>query len=574
MAEIFYVQRGKKKYAYRSTSKYEPGKKYPVTVNEYIGVLNEETGEIIPKKSRMTQPNLFEMKELCCRRFGGSYALLNVAENISLREDLFYSFGPDGERLLACAVAQALSGGPFSSSEETIDGCLIRELQGIGGSFASPRLSEFTKCLGESYGSLESLFERRLRRSEGALSYDLTSTSTHGTMKEWAEWGHNRDGERMRQLNIGLVTDKHGVPAMFEIYPGSIADLKTLERTVDRVQGIKGEACTLVMDRGFGSASNLEYMLDKGIAFVIPGKRSTRCVKELMSRLIKRLGDCDMLRIHGGRNYTVLEEKVAVVRRERKGEDDDDSNDTKDFELVLSDDPRFAEVPEGRLLTAHVCYDAKRAAEDTNDFLLALKGIEDRLSGMDPWAAVRDLKQVAGGYARYFDLEVREGKLSVERKRNAISFSMNRNGMFVMFSRGVGAWEDMMSCYDCRTYVEQAFDVLKNELDGSRWRTADPMTAKGRLVVKFVALMVWCSIAATLRDNNVREPVRTVLQSLDNIMAVGHGVEWRVLEVTKRNRGFLSALRIQKPDERQTLPASQYIPQSAIETAKEGQKAE
>ncbi|MBR4504187.1 MAG: hypothetical protein IKP20_04360, partial [Candidatus Methanomethylophilaceae archaeon] len=80
--------------------------------------------------------------------------------------------------------------------------------------------------------------------------------------------------------------------------------------------------------------------------------------------------------------------------------------------------------------------------------------------------------------------------------------------------------------------------------------------------------------AATLRDNNVREPVRTVLQSLDNIMAVGHGVEWRVLEVTKRNRGFLSALRIQKPDERQTLPASQYIPQSAIETAKEGQKAE
>ena len=574
MAEIFYVQRGKKRYAYRSTSRYEPGKKYPVTVNEYLGVLNEETGEIIPKKSRMPQSNLFEMKELRCRRFGGSYALLNVAESISLREDLFYSFGPDGERLLACAVAQALSGGPFSSSEETIDGCLIRELQGIGGSFASPRLSEFTKCLGESYGNLESLFERRLRRSEGALSYDLTSASTHGTMREWAEWGHNRDGERIKQLNIGLVTDKRGVPAMFEIYPGSIPDLKTLERTVERVQGMKGDACTLVMDRGFGSASNLEYMLDRGISFVIPGKRSTRCVKGLVSRLIKRLGDCDLLSIHGDRTYTVLEEKVAVVRRERRGEDDDDSNDTKDLELVLSDDPRYAEAPEGRILTAHVCYDGKRAAEDSNDFLLALKGIEDRLSGMDPWAAVRDLKKVAGGYAKYFDLRVEEGKLSIERKRNAISFSMNRNGMFVMFSRGVGTWEDMMSCYDCRTYVEQAFDVLKGELDGGRWRTADPVAAKGRLVVKFVALIVWCSIAASLRDRNVKEPVRTVLQSLDNIMAVGHGGEWRVLEVTKRNRGFLSALGIGEPGERQTLSASQYMPQSAIDAAKEDQRAE
>ena len=40
--------------------------------------------------------------------------------------------------------------------------------------------------------------------------------------------------------------------------------MKTLERTVERAQRIKGDVCTLVMDRGFGSASNLEYMIDKG----------------------------------------------------------------------------------------------------------------------------------------------------------------------------------------------------------------------------------------------------------------------------------------------------------------------
>jgi hypothetical protein len=170
------------------------------------------------------------------RHFGGSYALLDISERIGLRGDLFRSFGPDGDRILACATAQALSGGPFLSVEDTADGCLIREFQGIKGSFASQSMSEFTQTLGGLYGNLEDLFEHRLKRTDDALSYDITSASSNSRIKEWAGWGHNRDNERMRQMNIGLVTDRHGVPTMFELYLGSISDVKTLECTVERVQ--------------------------------------------------------------------------------------------------------------------------------------------------------------------------------------------------------------------------------------------------------------------------------------------------------------------------------------------------
>jgi len=287
MPEVFYVQRGNRKYAYTSTSVYKPGSKYPKTVNEYLGVLDEETGKIIPKKNRVSDEKILDDDTLTGRRFGGSYALLDVAERIGLREDLFRSFGTDGDRILACAVAQALSGGPMSSTDDTVEGCLIRELLGIRGSFSSPRMSEFTKIMGESYGNLEDLFEFRLKRTDSALSYDLTSASTNSRIREWAEWGHNRDDERMKQMNIGLVTDRHGVPVMFELYPGSIADVKTLERTVERVRELKGGECTLVMDRGFGSAANLKYMLENDLSFVIPGKRGTKCVKSLMSVLVK-----------------------------------------------------------------------------------------------------------------------------------------------------------------------------------------------------------------------------------------------------------------------------------------------
>lgn len=535
MPKVFYVQRGKRKYAYTSTSVYEPGSKYPKTVNEYLGVLDEDTGKIIPKKNRAVDEKSLDGDGISGKRLGGSWFLLNLAERIGLREDLFGSFGAEGDTVLACAIAQALSGGPFTDVGDTMEGCMVRELMGIGKSLTSPRLSEKTRMLGSAFHNTEDLFERRLARAGGLLSYDLTSVSTHSSIGGWEEWGYNRDGESLKQMNIGLITDRMGVPAMFEMYPGSISDVSTLERTVDRVKEMGKGDCVMVMDRIFGSAGNLEYMIANGYSFVLPGKKGTRCVKSLISKLVKRRHDADLWKMHDGTAYTVLEAEVAIVPKRRPSDEDEDSNDTREYELVLDDDERFRDVPEDMRMKAYACHDSKRSAEELNTLMAALHGIEQKLRKMDPYAAVNGLKKVAGGYAKYFDLSVRDGELNIERRNNAMSFAYNRGGTFVMFSNGLDSWDDMMACYDCRTYVEQAFDSLKNELDGGRWRVSDPETARGRLVIKFVALIMWCTVAAGLRKDKKPEPVRTVLQSLDNILAVGSKDKWRVLEVTNLN---------------------------------------
>ena len=82
---MFYVQRGKRKYAYTSTSVYEPGSKYPKTVNEYLGVLDEDTGKIIPKKNRAADEKSLNGDGISGKRLGGSWFLLNLAERIGLR---------------------------------------------------------------------------------------------------------------------------------------------------------------------------------------------------------------------------------------------------------------------------------------------------------------------------------------------------------------------------------------------------------------------------------------------------------------------------------------------------------
>lgn len=342
--EVLYVRRGKK-YAYASASVYQPGGKYPNAVNECLGVLDEETGKIIPKKNGGSADKILDDDSLIGRRSGGSYVLLNIAERIGLRGDLFGSYGPAGEQALACAVSQAPSGGPLSSTEDTVDGCPIRELQGVRAGFDSPRMSELAKTMGGSFGCLEEPFESRSKRTNDALSYDIMSASTNGCIKGRAEWGHDRDNEKTRQMNIGLVTDKRGVPAMFEPYPGlhgGREDAGTHSGTRTRAEG--GD-CTLMMDRGFGSADNLKYMLENGPSSVMPGKKGTKCVKSLMSMLVKEKRHADSPMVHGKRAYSVFESKVAIVPKQRNcGPDGPENNDTAGYELVLPDDERFSKA--------------------------------------------------------------------------------------------------------------------------------------------------------------------------------------------------------------------------------------
>ena len=490
---------------------------------------------------------------------------MSLAESCGLREDLFGAFGKDGDRVLAAAVAQVLTGGPMSSAELELDGDMACQLLGIADTFPSPRMSELTSKLGGSAACLEQLFGLRTARAQGLLAYDITSVSTYSGLGGWGDWGHNRDGEKLRQMNIGLVTDRRAVPTMFEIYPGPISDVSTLRRTAERIREMGGRGSVLVMDRGFGSADNLRYLIESGIPFVIPGKRQAGCVKDLMSELIKDRESPDRVMIHGGTVYSVIETEAAAVRKDAGGRDPDDPDDEGEWEIVLPGDPRFAEVPESMRMRACACYDARSAAEERGKMQKALRGIEAKLRGMDPWAAVNGLKDIAGGYAKFFDLKVEGGELIIGRRRNAVSFAMNREGMFVMFSYGVGSWEEMMSDYDCRAYVEQAFDVLKNDLDGGRWRTADPQTARGRLAVKFVALILWFTLAGRLRDAEGRVPVQSALQSLDTAMAIGDGRRWRVTEITARSRRLLAALGVPMPGRIVETEPYDFIPKKYLE---------
>ena len=107
---------------------------------------------------------------------------------------------------------------------------------------SSPRLSELTKDVGRMEGEKEEFFAKRLDAEDGLLVYDLTSESTYSVRNPKVEWGRNKDHIPAKQINLGLVTNRVGMPLMFRLFPGSTADVATLKRLVDD-EGQDAETC-------------------------------------------------------------------------------------------------------------------------------------------------------------------------------------------------------------------------------------------------------------------------------------------------------------------------------------------
>ena len=87
---------------------------------------------------------------------------------------------------------------------------------------SSQSLSRMLSRIGESTANLE--FSRRLIQHISTCStlvYDITSVSSYSQSISLLEYGYNRDGLELPQINLSLIVDKDlGIPVMYDLYPG------------------------------------------------------------------------------------------------------------------------------------------------------------------------------------------------------------------------------------------------------------------------------------------------------------------------------------------------------------------
>ena len=539
--KITYEKRDGKTYAYRCTSKRVPGKPYPVSEKEYLGAVDPGTGNIIPKK--VAQDGLkFMLKDgsFRTRDYGNVLLAKHVIDEIKIREDLEMSFGNATPQILALATAQAISPTPFMDIEVVMENTCIPQMMNVDENiFSSQRLSEAVKILGEADGCTEDLFELRVKRASGAFLYDMTSQSTYSGMNGMAEFGKNRDNEHLKQMNIGMATTFEGDPVAFDIFPGSISDTVTLKRFVDNMKR-RSPGCRIVIDRGFESAGNVADMMSEGIDFIMPCTVVSDRIKKLLTDFSPYVSVSKYDRLHNGHVYSVMERELGI-RAVRDG------TDTK-FEYVNDDEQNFSDC-EYRV-KAYVCFDSRKRSDDEQELKTALIQKMRELNGKKFDDPAVSFSNKTGWMKKYLEYTVDEnGIMHVEHKNNAMTFFRNRAGMFIMLTPNAD-WDTVMTSYDARNSIETAFDVYKNDLDGRRGRTGDPVRAKGRFLIKFIALMMRVKMQRVISKSNIRDlTVDNALLSASTYKVIVNGEHKVRTEKTKRVRDIFKLFEIKEPEQ-------------------------
>ena len=102
------------------------------------------------------------------------------------------------------------------------------------------------------------------------LFFDTTSTYFERDAEETGQdafrlYGHSKDSRPdLPQIVIGLAVTREGIPVRCWVWPGNTADVAVLPEVKDDLRGWRLGRVVTVVDRGFSSKSNLDYLRRAG----------------------------------------------------------------------------------------------------------------------------------------------------------------------------------------------------------------------------------------------------------------------------------------------------------------------
>ena len=384
---------------------------------------------------------------------------------------------------------------------------------------ASQRVSELLCRVGES--NIPDRFMSQLiegTSTKSTLIYDITSLSSYSQLINLLEYGYNRDGVDLPQINMSLIMDKDkGIPVMYDIFHGSISDVSTLSGTLKKIKAHGVQNYVAVMDRGFFSLGNLCELLDNKISFVMAAKLQLNDLKQLMTEAQKDIDDVKYL--HKFNNEPIFAKPITynIDNMEVRG---------------------------------YVYYDPKLEQSEKQTLLSRLYDIREELlkvrlkKNSSPQVA---FKEKARGFGNFFEWNVVDNRFDVSIKQNAVTQRMNKMGKYILFYSGDFDWLNCLSLYRERDEIEKSFKALKNEIDILPLNTHSEKTTRGFIFVAFLSLIIRTRLINMMREAKLLDKysVELLLLQLEKLrkITLADG-QILVTEMTKKQREILQALNL------------------------------
>ena len=366
--------------------------------------------------------------------------------------------------------------------------------------YSDSKVSDFFASVTDDQriGFLNEWNSNRDHREKIYISYDSTNKNCQAGNIEMVEFGHAKDDKNLPVFNYSIAYDTYNrEPLFYEQYPGSIVDISQLQFMLEKASGYGYRHAGFILDRGYFSKENIQYMDKCGYDFVIMVKGMNSFVSDLILENKGKFENSRECNIRQYKTYgmTVKKQLYASDTRERY------------FHLFYSDHKAAAEREQ---------IDARM--ERMMRYLNSLKGQK---------------VTIGEGYKEYFHLEIYEedGTFLFARERaDVIERERDLGGYFAVVTSEKMTAKEALELYKSRDASEKLFKGDKSYLGNKSLRVQSDEAASAKIFVEFVALIVRCKMYTMLKDEVFR------MEKHPNYMTVPAAI--RELEKIEMVRGL------------------------------------
>ena len=360
----------------------------------------------------------------------------------------------------------------------------------------------------QSIGVLNSWNETRNHLEKIYISYDSTNKNCQAGDIEMVEFGHPKVDVGQPVFNYAVAYDTHNQePLFYEKYPGSLNDISQLQFMLDKAFGYGYKKIGFILDRGYFSCENIQYMDKCGYSFVIMVKGMASLVNELV---LEHKGTFESKRVNNIYEYgvygkTVKHRLYAGDKKERY------------FHLYHSI--------------------SKESAERA--------GIENRLNQMTLYLKKyqNKVKEFGPGFEKYFNLhydEKTQAFVLPEERCTVVERELDLAGYFCIITSEKMSAKEAIELYKSRDTSEKLFRGDKSYLGNKSIRVYSEESARAKIFVEFVAMILRCKMYTKLKEemkklekkpNYMTVPAALkelekieMVRQLDNVYRLDHAV--------------------------------------------------
>lgn len=500
-------------YVYESVSYWDKEKKQPRNKRVCIGKIDPDSGTFVP--SKRLKPDQAVARDpvvtASASIIGPSLILDTFTARLGLEGLLKSCFPKCYKQIQMMAYYLVAQGGALSHCELWSKS----HAPDLTTSLTSQRISEMLCDI--TIDEKQTFCTKWMKKifEDDYLCYDITSISSYSEQNEYIKYGHNRDKERLPQLNLAMLFGQKGrLPLYYQQLPGNITDVTTLHNLTKTFKAMEVTSLNYVMDKGFYSKKNIDNLLANRHKFTVSVPINNKWVQQVIDDVYQD--------IHGPQGYQRIDNETLYVHTRL-----------------------YPWGEENRRCYLHLYYNAYARAVAVDRFNEELIGYKNELqSGMQ-------IKEHADAYNTFFVIKTTPKRgMQVSYNDEAVSQYIKRyTGFQAILSNSIKDPVETLQVYRDKDVVEKCFDDLKNQLDMKRLRMHSSASVNGRLFVQFIALIYMSALRKEMRESGLikQYTVRELLQEMETLTKIKYSGKYGciITEMTKPQREILKCLNIE-----------------------------